>query len=66
MENEMGETIMYGICDENGDSWLYLGAPFKESDDGIWNSHGPKMKLVDKNLFPKDKPVKFELRRSND
>jgi len=58
----MEKIIVYGVCDDNGDSWIFIEEPFKEDEAWICGEFDSELNLPVKNLFPKDKPIKFELK----
>ena len=53
------EVFVWGVCDDDGESFLYEIEPKKVI--GIWNIAGDCMKLDQDNLFPKDEPKKYKL-----
>jgi len=60
-EVEEVPIYVWGVCDNNGDSWIYDSKPIKvgviwEDDDGYTST-----RLEDSDLFPKNKPQKFKL-----
>ena len=61
-EVEGERPVLYGACDDNGDSLVYSAKPKKE--DGKWAWRGGTIQCMDieqKNLFPKDKPKIIEI-----
>ena len=63
----MKKIFMFGICNDLGASIIYKKPHYKFNDEHgnfiCWESHGDGMNLEDKNLFPKDYPVRLVLSR---
>lgn len=56
-----GKVTVWGACKKNGRSILFETLPIKNLKHD-WNvDNGEILYLAEKNLFPKDEPVKFEL-----
>jgi len=51
---EEKETILWGVCDDDGTTNFFLNEPVKADGEWIDNNN-------DDNFFPKDKPQKFKL-----
>jgi hypothetical protein len=65
-EVEPEEVYFYGVCDDNGESWLHVEEPQKDQGIGKWvvirtEINIPAKSDLPKNLFPKDKPQKYKL-----
>lgn len=61
---------VYGACDPNGSSWIYPQKPEftddRYSDQSVWSAESEDIELPIKNLFPKDKPIRFRLVRDDE
>jgi len=67
MPDSNKSVYMWGVCDADGTSWLFTDKPVKWKDE-TWDnvdqadySEESSCPLNENNLFPKDKPQKFEL-----
>lgn len=53
---ELEEIFVWGVCDNNGDGWVYIEDP--QNSGYKWSGWS---RCNQQNLFPKDKPVKYRL-----
>lgn len=58
---EPKEIIVWGACDGSGLSFIYDKEPNKKDREWITDRPLNYLRLKEKNLFPKDKPVKIKL-----